>query len=364
MAPEPVRQPIASAAGAAVDPPAPLWTSEVPRPPLLVSPRLDIPFALPPTLMAASSSEAAAAAPSPDTESASSAGANAAPSQAGAPSDEAAATAEALPAPSAALPGAAPAAAATSLNAATNASASASAKTTAPRADSPPPSAAPPAGPIAQVASAGSVRPGVSLPAGSTPSPSREQSGAKAIGDAPGSAAAARSGAPAPQLMAASTSHVPGPPPARDPWLPSSPKELRGIRRIVLLGGPGSDKTVIALRDYNVAHPGDPRGHILLGQLYYNRFWRADSVSQFATALQLDLSARGSPEILPALLGLVIHGKVARDAEQLIARAYGSEALPLIDGILANMKDESAAQRLRNLRVRLDAQPRFVQIKE
>jgi hypothetical protein len=144
-----------------------------------------------------------------------------------------------------------------------------------------------------------------------------------------------------------------GPPGAENPWTRPLPRELRNLRRSVVNGARGGERTALALRAYNQAHPSDARGHLLLGQLYLNRFWRPDAVAQFAIALHIDLAARGAPELLPALLSLVSQGKVTNQAGQLIIKTFGSEALPAIDAALAAAEDAEAAQRLRALRARL-----------
>jgi hypothetical protein len=110
---------------------------------------------------------------------------------------------------------------------------------------------------------------------------------------------------------------------------------------------------VLALRDYNKEQREDPRGHLLLGQLYLNRFWRADALAQFSTALAIDPSARGAPEVLNGLIALVVHGGLAPEAERLVVNRFGSEAVPAIDKALADTKDSKVAARLRWLRSRL-----------
>jgi serine/threonine protein kinase len=146
---------------------------------------------------------------------------------------------------------------------------------------------------------------------------------------------------------------VPGPPAARNPWLQAVPRELRLLRKLVASGGRAGERAALALRTYNQQHADDPRGHLLLGQLYLNRLWRPDALAQFATALQLDLSVRGAPEVLPGLVDLVVQGKVAGQAERLLVKTYGSEALANVDAALANQKDPAVIARLRALRTRL-----------
>lgn len=144
--------------------------------------------------------------------------------------------------------------------------------------------------------------------------------------------------------------------PAADPWQQPLPPRLRAARKSVLAGGRGTENLVLALREYNKDQRGDPRGHLLLGQLYLNRFWRADALTQFSTALNLDPSVRGAPEVLPALMTLVIHGELAPAAERLIVNRFGADALPAIDGALAEAKDPKVAGRLRSLQLRVTPQ--------
>jgi hypothetical protein len=110
---------------------------------------------------------------------------------------------------------------------------------------------------------------------------------------------------------------------------------------------------VLALRAYNREQRDDPRGHLLLGQLYFNRFWREDALSQFSIAMTLDPRARGAPEVLPALLAFVIHGELAAQANRVISSRFGPEAVPAIDAALDGEKDSKAIARLRSLRARV-----------
>jgi len=120
-------------------------------------------------------------------------------------------------------------------------------------------------------------------------------------------------------------------PPARNPWSRPAPQMLRNLRKAVLGGERGNERTVTVLRKYNRNYVKDPRGHLLLAQFYMNRDWREDALSQYAIAYDLDPTVRGAPEMLRDLLKLVAQGDVAERAAILIRRAYGREALPAID---------------------------------
>lgn len=152
---------------------------------------------------------------------------------------------------------------------------------------------------------------------------------------------------------AADTEDTPANVPAVDPWLRPLPAKLRLARKAALGNSRGSENMVLALRDYNKEQRDDPRGHLLLGQLYLNRFWRTDALAQFSIAIAIDPSARGAPEVLNGLMALVIHGGLAPEAERVIINRFGSEAVPAIDRALADTKEPKVAARLRRLRSRV-----------
>jgi serine/threonine protein kinase len=141
--------------------------------------------------------------------------------------------------------------------------------------------------------------------------------------------------------------------PAVDPWLQPLPAKLRPARKSALANGRGSENMILSLREYNKDQRDDPRGHLLLGQLYLNRFWRADALAQFSTALAIDPSARGAPEVLNGLMMLVMHGGLGSEAERVIINRFGSEAVPAIDKALADAKEPKLLSRLRWLRSRV-----------
>jgi serine/threonine protein kinase len=155
------------------------------------------------------------------------------------------------------------------------------------------------------------------------------------------------------QLSVMGAKAVPANVPAVDPWLQPLPPKLKAARKAAVTNGRGSENMVLALRDYNKDQREDPRGHLLLGQLYLNRFWRADALTQFSTAMAIDPSSRGAPEVLPGLVMLVVQGDAAPAAERTIINRFGSEAVPAIDKAIADTKDAKVAARLRWLRSRL-----------
>jgi serine/threonine protein kinase len=167
--------------------------------------------------------------------------------------------------------------------------------------------------------------------------------------------AAQAAAAPAPVTRPTTTTIVaaPGRPPVRDPWQESAPQMLKRWHELALNGAPGGEGTVKAIREYNRDHSNDVRGNLVIGQLYCNRFWRTDCVEEFGNALERDPTARGAPEVLPALLDMVAQGKVPALAQRLIIKVYGSEALDPIDQAFGEIRNPEYAARLHSLRLKL-----------
>jgi serine/threonine-protein kinase len=163
------------------------------------------------------------------------------------------------------------------------------------------------------------------------------------------------SAAPAPSLERENRPKPATPrPPPRNPWARGTPKELRSTRKLADSGNFGNDRTLAMLRKYIRANADDPRGRLLLAQLYVNRHWRADAVSEYAAAYQVDASARGAPRMLADLVAFVAQGSVADEATRVLLRAYGKEAIPTLDRAIAAQRAKSdAKKRLVALRARL-----------
>jgi serine/threonine-protein kinase len=157
----------------------------------------------------------------------------------------------------------------------------------------------------------------------------------------------------APPLPAANASQPR--PAARNPWSRGAlPKELRDLRKAILNGARGNDRTVLSLRRYNREHVTDARGHLLMAALYLNREWKADAINQFSIAYQRDPSSRGAPEMLRSLIACVVQGQAVSEAEKVIVGAYGLEAARAIDrAAKASTTDPRAVARLQAVRARL-----------
>jgi hypothetical protein len=152
----------------------------------------------------------------------------------------------------------------------------------------------------------------------------------------------------------AAESGDPNRPPAVNPWKDDPlPPELDGIPALANKGETGDEPTMRRLRDYNRFNEGDARGFLLLGRLYLNRYWRADALTQFQLAVERDPSVRGAPEIMAALLDLIVIGKAAEPAEAFIQRVYGREALPAIEAEMEKLQRPMSIQRLSAVRAKL-----------
>jgi len=131
----------------------------------------------------------------------------------------------------------------------------------------------------------------------------------------------------------------------RNPWTRPVPRDLTYGRKAAVSGDRGSERLIANLRRYNREHQEDPRGHLVLAQLYRNRKWREDMLGQYLLALQRDPRSRGAPEMLRDLLQLVATGEPggARAAETIRA-AYGVEALAAIDNAIQNIPTDQAGR--------------------
>ena len=143
-------------------------------------------------------------------------------------------------------------------------------------------------------------------------------------------------------------------PAARNPWARAIPRELKSLRKALQRGERGNDRTISTLRRYNREHAEDPRGHLLLAQLYSNRDWRADVLNQLTTAYQRDPGSRGAPEMLGKLVDLVAQGPVSAEAAAFIRTAYGAEAVAALERASHLPRyDAEAVARLQTLRQQL-----------
>jgi hypothetical protein len=175
-----------------------------------------------------------------------------------------------------------------------------------------------------------------------------ESAPAPAAAPAPAPAATRPAPAKPPRAPRASRGNAP-----RNPWLEPVPTELQGIPAHVAAGGKGNEPMVRTLHAYIQNQPRDPRGHLLLGSLYYHRLWRADCLYEWTQALRRDPSVRGTPEMLGALIKLVVQGKDASAAADLLVTYYGREALDEIEDALPPLHNSDGAARLQAVHTRI-----------
>jgi hypothetical protein len=179
----------------------------------------------------------------------------------------------------------------------------------------------------------------------SAPPPSAAASAPAAAGDEPDFQVIDDSDVKAAAQTKLPAAHSPSEAPARNPWLAELPPELQAIHAKIASGVDIDDAAIRTLHGFNRRSPKDARGHLLLGRAYLKRYWRSDGLAELATALRIDPSARGAPEVLPLLIHLVVEGKASDTASELIARSYGDEALDALEDAISKSKNAAATQR-------------------
>jgi len=109
------------------------------------------------------------------------------------------------------------------------------------------------------------------------------------------------------------------------------------------------------LYGYAARRGSDVRGHLVLARAFKNLRWMADLIARYGMALRVDSAgAKRDPRILPDLLDVVAREAAhAQAAAQLVATAWGREALPVIDARLAENPRSDMAGRLQRLRNRI-----------
>jgi hypothetical protein len=138
-------------------------------------------------------------------------------------------------------------------------------------------------------------------------------------------------------------------PKARDPFRHKVPKPLSAIRARLLKDYPGNEKMIATLRRYNRDYPEDSRGHLLLAQLYMNRKWYKDVVTQYEFAFRRDPSSRGDRHMLRDLVILAGQAGTADEAARLLGEAYGQEANRALRSAIKQSTEDDVKQRLERL---------------
>lgn len=178
----------------------------------------------------------------------------------------------------------------------------------------------------------------------------------------PEPAAAAGNGQPGPRgsAVAAGEGAATGPTPRervapRDPMEGDLPRALRRPARRVQRGHPLSRAQIRALRRYQQEHETDPRPSLILARDHARREWLTASIERYAIAHAMDPSSRGNPWMLEDLLAMAQSDSHAREAGDLIAEAYGPEALGAIEAAVDAAPDAARRRRLTRLAQRIES---------
>ena len=149
-------------------------------------------------------------------------------------------------------------------------------------------------------------------------------------------------------------------PPAQNPFLRPAPKLLKRSAARLRSKRKLRKQDQKELRNYQRAHPSDPRPSLLLARDFLQRGWLNDAIARYELASGIDPRSRGYPRMKSDLLGLVTHDGVGGRAAQAIQKIYGREALSEVRNLLSRGKGLSAAarQRLSRLQARLESSPK------
>lgn len=142
-------------------------------------------------------------------------------------------------------------------------------------------------------------------------------------------------------------------PASRDPWSARLPRELARFRQAFVRNGM-TNRELRNLTRYRNEHALDIRPRLLLGHAYVRRGWLNVALDQYERALSRDLSCRGDPDLLPALVRVARSATLAARAANMIVAAYGSEAQETVDHAIERERDDGARGRLLVLRARLE----------
>lgn len=137
-----------------------------------------------------------------------------------------------------------------------------------------------------------------------------------------------------------------------DPWRTRLPVyEVDGAREDVLAGRRLSPTQLRALHAFAVAHPHDPRPHLVMALAELLSHAPARAMRSYERALEADERAAEDADMLNGLLTLVTYSDVSRQAAHLVKRLYARGALsPIHQALLQSDLSEVQRARLRMLR--------------
>lgn len=147
-----------------------------------------------------------------------------------------------------------------------------------------------------------------------------------------------------------------------DPWKTNPPTKLLDAGRERVLGGqPLSKGAETGIRKFARRNKGDPRPHLVIAQSFLNRGQHDPAMQRYDLAYRVNEEAKGDPNMLSALLQMASEGDAKLAAGDLIAKAYGKDAIPSIDEQLSDTSLPAArAEELKKLRARLENPDAYV----
>lgn len=143
---------------------------------------------------------------------------------------------------------------------------------------------------------------------------------------------------------------------ARDPFAADVPEALAELKRraeAVRRGNRPSRQLLSDISRYQSEHPDDPRPHLVLGHLYTRARWLSRALPEYQTALELDESVRGYPQLLPDLLEMVRSNSLETEAGDVVRDAFGAEARAAVQAALNERMRAEEREHLEALLARL-----------
>jgi eukaryotic-like serine/threonine-protein kinase len=152
----------------------------------------------------------------------------------------------------------------------------------------------------------------------------------------------------------------PDAPPPEAPQIPATPwageiaPELDTLRARIDRTPIPTDAELRTVALYARNHPDEVLPILLLARGYMKSGWLTGAFERYSRAYEMDPESRGDPQMLSDLLVLSVSPTLGARATDLVANAYGAEALASIDAALAREEvDAHTDARLRELRQRI-----------
>ncbi len=141
---------------------------------------------------------------------------------------------------------------------------------------------------------------------------------------------------------------------AKNPWRTRRPALLTRTRRAVIHDRVLGREQIRALRSYARKARSDARPHLVLAQSYANDGALSAALERYELAHQFDPESRGDPRMLRDLLRFASDKRVGLRAEELLVRAFSTEALGALERMLERPETRPAERaRLEHVRDRI-----------